>query len=79
MIALIVAVFEMAHTNFAGFCLRNQFGCRSFFSVILLSAKERLEKGVFSRSATRSGVGADDCSSHFILIEFDFRSLEIPD
>ncbi len=42
----------MAH-NFAGLCLRIQFGCRSsFLTYSLLSAKEHLEKGIFSRWAT---------------------------
>ncbi len=44
----------------------------SFLSYSLLSAKERLEKGVFSRWATRSGVGADDCGCHFFSLNFTF-------
>lgn len=76
LIALIVAIFEMAHKTFV-----SEFSlgvCLGFSVIPLLSAKEHLEKGIFSRLATRSGVGAGDRGCHIPFVEFHLHTLEIP-
>lgn len=70
----------MANKPLLDFVSESSVGVDLPFSIIyVLTAKGRLEKGVFSRSSTRSGVEAPATLAVIsFFVELHFHTLEIP-